>query len=51
MKKINIFNYLDYRRFLKDLYQWHKKHTPEFSYRYFANKAGIATGFLKNVTG
>jgi uncharacterized protein (TIGR02147 family) len=36
----NIFDYLDYRRFLADYYQEQKKANPAFSYLYFARKAG-----------
>lgn len=49
-KKLNIFEYLDYRQFLKDWYEMMKSETTFFSYRYFAQKAGInSSGFLKLV--
>jgi uncharacterized protein (TIGR02147 family) len=46
----SIFSYLDYRIFLKDYYEEQKKTTRFFSYRYFAQKAGInSPNFLKQV--
>jgi len=37
-----LFNYDDYRVFLKDFFQAQKQARREFSHRYFANKAGIS---------
>lgn len=37
----SIFDYSDYRQFLKDYYERHKAVNPSFSYRYLAQKAGI----------
>ena len=49
-KKINVYEYLDYRQFLLDWYEMMKAETTFFSYRYFAQKAGInSSGFLKLV--
>jgi uncharacterized protein (TIGR02147 family) len=45
-----IFSYIDYRLFLKDYYEEQKKTSRFFSYRYFAQKAGInSPNFLKQV--
>ena len=49
MKKIIVFDYLDYRKLLKDLFDWYKKQNSGFSHRYFANKSGLSIGFLKLV--
>lgn len=44
---INIFQYQNYRTYLRDYYQQQKKAFRYFSYRYFSNKAGInASAFL-----
>jgi len=37
----DIFEYLDYRDFLRDFYQEKKKQNPSFSYRVLADKAGF----------
>jgi uncharacterized protein (TIGR02147 family) len=45
-----ITSYIDYRRFLKDLYEEKKKTTRHFSYRYFSKVSGINSPvFLKSV--
>jgi uncharacterized protein (TIGR02147 family) len=45
-----IFKYIDYRQFLSDFYTEKKNTTRFFSYRYFAEKAGIKSPvFLKQV--
>lgn len=50
MKKPQIFEYIDYRAFLKDMYTYRKKRDSFFSYRYFSRKAGFASpNFLKLV--
>jgi uncharacterized protein (TIGR02147 family) len=47
---INIFDYSDYRTFLKDYYQQCKNSHTRFSYRYLAQKAGInSPSFFKQV--
>jgi uncharacterized protein (TIGR02147 family) len=44
---INIFEYQNYRLYLKDYYNEQKDSKKYFSYRYFSNKAGInASAFL-----
>ncbi len=37
----SVFDYSDYRQFIKDYYEQHKAVNPSFSYRYLAQKAGI----------
>jgi uncharacterized protein (TIGR02147 family) len=37
----SIFDYSDYRQFLKEYYESHKALNPAFSYRYLAQKAGV----------
>jgi uncharacterized protein (TIGR02147 family) len=53
MKKkapISVFDYTDYRKFLRDYYQAQKVANPAFSYRYFAQKAGTSSvGLYKDV--
>lgn len=38
---LSVFDYSDYRQFIKDYYETHKAQNPSFSYRYLAQKAGI----------
>lgn len=42
----SIFEYIDYRRYLKDFYDFQKKTKKYFSYRFFAQKAGINAPIL-----
>jgi uncharacterized protein (TIGR02147 family) len=42
----SIFEYIDYRRYLKDYYDFQKKTKKYFSYRFFAQKAGINSPIL-----
>jgi uncharacterized protein (TIGR02147 family) len=42
-KKISVFNYLDYRHFLRDYYDFHKNGPSPFSYRSFSQKAGFSS--------
>lgn len=45
-----IFDYLDYRLYLRDLYEFYKETTTYFSYRYFAGQAQLSSpSFLKLV--
>jgi uncharacterized protein (TIGR02147 family) len=46
---MNIFNYFDYRLFLKDFYEEKKKENSFFSYRYMGSKIGIDAGYLVKV--
>jgi len=39
----SIFNYSDFRKYLKDYFEEQKKSTSYFSHRYFAKKAGFST--------
>ncbi len=46
----NIFNYTDYRLYLRDYYAFMKATTSFFSHRYFMRRADISSpNFLKNV--
>lgn len=46
----SVFHYMDYRQFLRDAYQAFKSTSAKFSYRYFAQKAGVGSpSFLKLV--
>jgi len=44
-----IFEYLEYRDFLKDYYERNKSKGSFFSFRYFGNKTGIDASFLVKV--
>lgn len=46
---INIFEYTDYKLFLKDFYIYRKKCNCNFSYRYFGQKTGVAPSVLKDI--
>lgn len=47
---VRIFDYTDYRNYLGEYYKDQKEHNSFFSYRYFANKAGIRSiGLYKDV--
>jgi uncharacterized protein (TIGR02147 family) len=37
----SVFEYSDYRHYLRDYYERHKAVNPSFSYRYLAQKAGV----------
>ncbi len=51
MKAPLIFDYLDYRAFLRDMFQYRKEMKKAFSYRYFARRSGFSSpNFLKLVT-
>lgn len=48
--KPSVFEYDDYRRFLGDAYSYYKANFSQFSFRYFAKRAGMASpNFLKLV--
>ncbi|HEX9592469.1 MAG TPA: TIGR02147 family protein [bacterium] len=50
MNQPSIFDYLDYRAFLKDTFQFRKERESFFSHRYFARRAGFtAPNFLQLV--
>jgi uncharacterized protein (TIGR02147 family) len=46
---ISVFDYLDYRQFLRDFYNQQKKTNTFFSYRYIGNKVGMDSSFLIKV--
>ena len=46
---ISVFDYLDYRSFLRDFYVQQKKTDSFFSYRYVGNKVGMDSSFLIKV--
>jgi len=49
-KKPVVFNYQDYRAFLRDLFAFEKAHSEKFSYRVFSARAGFKSpNFLKLV--
>lgn len=51
MERPVVFDYLDYRTFLKDMFEFKKTMHKFFSYRFFAREAGFASpNFLKLVT-
>jgi len=45
-----IFQYLDYREYLRDYYEERKVEQPFFSYRYFAQKIQLDPGTLLKIT-
>ncbi len=46
----SIFEYLDYRLFLREIYQYEKARRPQFSFRFFSRQAGFSSpNFLKLV--
>ncbi len=50
MKRPTVYDYLDYRSYLGDMYYYRKESASSFSYRFFSNKAGFASpNFLKLV--
>ncbi len=48
--KPDIFEYVDYRAYLRAYYDAAKQHSSVFSYRYFARRAGVSSpSFLRHV--
>ncbi len=47
--KISIFDYVDYRFFLTDYFNREKLVVRGFSYRFFAQKAGVSASLLKDI--
>jgi uncharacterized protein (TIGR02147 family) len=48
--KPNIFEFTDYRAFIRSYYELQKEHNPHFSFQVFCNKAGFTNkGFVHNV--
>ena len=51
MKCPVIYDYLDYRAFLRDMFKFRKQQVKHFSYRFFARKSGFKSpNFLKLVS-
>lgn len=50
MDSLTVFDFTDYRLFMKAYYQFQKQKNPAFSHRYFAMRAKVnSSGFYKNV--
>jgi uncharacterized protein (TIGR02147 family) len=50
MNRPNVYDYLDYRSYLIDMFHYRKAKMSHFSYRFFSNKAGFASpNFLQLV--
>ncbi|MDG5814284.1 TIGR02147 family protein [Chitinispirillales bacterium ANBcel5] len=48
--KPDIYNYLDYRKFLDDIYKYYKSVNRHFSYRFIAKKTGASSaGWFPNI--
>ena len=45
----SVYDYYDYRAFLRDCYEERKKQDTYFSYRFMGNKAGLDAGYLVRV--
>ena len=49
-KSVSIYDYTDYRLYLREYYEEQKAKNPAFSYRYFARKAGFnSSGLYKDI--
>jgi uncharacterized protein (TIGR02147 family) len=46
---VNIFDYLDYREFLRDFYRDAKRNKPFFSYRFIGNRVGMDSSYVIKV--
>jgi uncharacterized protein (TIGR02147 family) len=46
---VDIFDYMDYRQFLKAIYDYNKSHNKIFSYRYIGQKVGMEASFIVRV--
>lgn len=46
---VNIFDYFDYRKYLRDIYKDIHSRDPKFSYRFIRDKTGIDPGFLVKI--
>jgi len=49
LQQPDIFNFMDYRKFLKAYYQYQKNLNSNFSYTIFARKVGLSRSFLHHV--
>jgi uncharacterized protein (TIGR02147 family) len=45
----SLFDYTDYREYLKDFYESRKKDDPHFSHRYIAAKVGFDSGYFTKI--
>jgi uncharacterized protein (TIGR02147 family) len=43
---LNLFDYLDYREFLRDYYREKKREKPFFSYRFIGNRVGMDSSYV-----
>lgn len=51
VRRPDIFSYIDFRKFLKDIFAYHKELFPYFSYRYIAKKVMAGSpGWFANIT-
>lgn len=48
-KKVDIFSYYEYRKYLRDIYEVMHEADDRFSYRYIQNKIGLDPGFLVKI--
>jgi uncharacterized protein (TIGR02147 family) len=46
---VNIFDYLDYREYLRDYYHEEKKNKPFFSYRFIGTRVGMDSSYVIKV--
>ena len=50
LSRLNLFDYLDYRAFLRDFYLARKREQGKFSFRFFSKLVGLrSSNFLKLV--
>jgi uncharacterized protein (TIGR02147 family) len=49
IKLFTIFEYVDYRFFMRDYYAWNKSKIRGFTYRSFGQKAGVSPSLLKDI--
>lgn len=47
--KILIFDFADYKLYLKNYYEFNKKRDAKFSYRYFSMKTGVSPNMLPDI--
>lgn len=47
--EVNVFEYLDYRKFILDSHQARKAETPGFSFRFIASRIGSTSGSLTRI--
>ncbi len=49
IRSLKIFEYTDYRFFLKDFYSFRKKNSRRFSFRSFAKESGVSPSLFKDI--